>query len=78
MPILDLVAAEDLNADNSRRLFKALHELDERSRDIVERRWLSEDKVTLHELAGEYQISAERIRQIEKSALKKLKLSVAA
>jgi RNA polymerase sigma-32 factor len=74
----DLVAAEDSSADHSRRLFEGLRELDERSRDIVERRWLSEDKVTLHDLADEYEVSAERIRQIEKSALKKLKLSVAA
>jgi len=74
----ELVAAEDTSADHSRRLFEALSGLDERSRDIVERRWLSEDKVTLHDLADEYEVSAERIRQIEKSALNKLKLSVAA
>jgi RNA polymerase sigma-32 factor len=74
----ELIAAEDTSADHSRRLFEALSGLDERSRDIVERRWLSEDKVTLHDLADEYEVSAERIRQIEKSALNKLKLSVAA
>ena len=74
----ELVAAEDTSADHSRRLFEALSGLDERSRDIVERRWLSEDKVTLHDLADEYEVSAERIRQIEKSALNKLKLSIAA
>ena len=74
----ELVAAEDTSADHSRRLFEALSGLDERSRDIVERRWLSEDKVTLHDLADEYEVSAERIRQIKKSALNKLKLSVAA
>ena len=74
----ELLAAQDSEADHSRRLFAALRELDDRSKDIVERRWLNEDKVTLHDLADEYQVSAERIRQIEKSALKKLKLSVAA
>ena len=74
----ELVAAEDTSADHSRRLFEALSGLDERSRDIVERRWLSEDKVTLHDLADEYEVSAERIRQLEKSALYKLLLSVAA
>jgi len=74
----ELVAEEDLERDLSQRLGAALHELDDRSRDIVQRRWLSEDKVTLQDLAEEYQVSAERIRQIEKNALKKLKLSVAA
>lgn len=47
--------------------------LDDRSRTILERRWLSDEKSTLHELAGEYGVSAERIRQIEKAAMKKLK-----
>jgi len=74
----DLVAAEDEELANSARLAHALSELDQRSREIVERRWLTEDKETLHELADEYGVSAERIRQIEKSALKKLKLAVAA
>ena len=50
-----------------------MEELDERSRAIVQRRWLSDNKATLHELADEYQVSAERIRQIEKNAMKKLK-----
>ena len=52
--------------------------LDERSRDIVERRWLTDDKATLHELAAEYGVSAERIRQLEKNAMKKLKKAMAA
>ena len=55
------------------RLAEALENLDSRSRDIVQRRWLSEDKPTLHELAAEYSISAERIRQLENNAIKKLK-----
>ncbi len=59
-------------------LGSAMGELDERSRAIVQRRWLSENKATLHELADEYQVSAERIRQIEKNAMKKLKGNILA
>jgi RNA polymerase sigma-32 factor len=63
---------------SSARLKHALATLDERSRTIVERRWLVEDrKATLHELAAEYSVSAERIRQIEGNALKKLKAAMA-
>jgi RNA polymerase sigma-32 factor len=59
---------------STRRLHSALATLDPRSRTIVERRWLGGDeKATLHELAAEYSVSAERIRQIEATALKKLK-----
>ncbi len=54
-------------------LNNALCELDERSRDIVKQRWLSENKATLHQLADQYQVSAERIRQLENKAMKKLK-----
>jgi RNA polymerase sigma-32 factor len=54
----------------------ALTTLDERSRNIVESRWLSERKQTLHELAAEYGVSAERIRQIEANAMKKLRLAM--
>ena len=66
--------------DSSTRLRSALGRLDARSRDIVERRWMSEDnKATLHQLARKYGVSAERIRQIESSALGKLRgLMVAA
>src|SRR3989440_8393286 len=56
----------------------ALSRLDARSRDIVEKRWMSEDKATLHQLAAQYGVSAERIRQIESSALGKLRALVAA
>lgn len=56
----------------------ALATLDPRSYDIVTRRWLAEEKATLHELAAEYQVSAERIRQLEQNAMKKLKLALAA
>jgi len=55
------------------QLTAALGTLNDRSRDIVERRWLAEEKSTLNELAAKYQVSAERIRQIESSAMKKLK-----
>ena len=57
-------------------LTEAIGELDERSRSIVERRWLNEEKSTLHELAAEYGVSAERIRQIEASAIKKLRAAM--
>ena len=60
-------------SDSSLRLRSALDRLDERSRDILERRWMREDKATLHELAGQYGVSAERIRQIEANALGKLR-----
>ncbi len=59
------------------QLFSALTLLDERSQDIVKRRWLQDKKPTLHELADEYSVSAERIRQIEKNAMKKLKKAIA-
>jgi RNA polymerase sigma-32 factor len=63
---------------SSVRLKHALATLDARSRTIVERRWLvDEGKATLHELAAEYDVSAERIRQIESAALKKLKAAMA-
>ncbi|AGI27081.1 RNA polymerase sigma factor RpoH [Candidatus Portiera aleyrodidarum] len=56
-----------------RRLYVALNKLDERVRDILKQRWLNEQKATLHELASIYGVSAERIRQLEKSAIKKIK-----
>jgi RNA polymerase sigma-32 factor len=64
--------------DSSDRLRGALQRLDARSRDIVQRRWMVDDKATLHELAGKYGVSAERIRQIESSALGKLRGLMAA
>jgi len=65
--------------DSATRLKGALARLDARSRDIVERRWMSDDnKATLHQLAGKYGVSAERIRQIESSALGKLRGLMAA
>ena len=59
-------------------LYDALDALDQRSRDILQRRWLNESKETLHELADEYGVSAERIRQIEAAAMKKLRSALAA
>ena len=63
----------DFGDDSTRRLQLALKELDERSRDILQRRWLTDDKATLHDLADVYGVSAERIRQLEKNAMKKLR-----
>ena len=62
--------------DSTDRLHGALSRLDERSRDIVQRRWMSEDKATLHQLADKYGVSAERIRQIETAAMKKLRKAI--
>jgi RNA polymerase sigma-32 factor len=58
------------------QLHLAMSELDDRSQDILKSRWLSEDKLTLHELAGKYEVSAERIRQLEKAAMKKIKACI--
>ena len=67
------------SAENQRNdLYRALEELDPRSRDILQRRWLTESKETLHDLAAEYGVSAERIRQIESAAMKKLRGTMAA
>lgn len=67
------VEAENWEADQQEKLAAALQALDERARTIVMRRWLAEGKSTLHELADEFGVSAERIRQIEASAIRKLK-----
>ena len=58
---------------NVNSLEKALEKLDDRSRVILQRRWLNDDKATLHDLAAEYGVSAERIRQLEKNAMNKVK-----
>lgn len=72
-PSLQLEQVDYTDYQNQ-RLANALATLDERSRDIVSQRWLNDDgKVTLHTLADQYQVSAERIRQIESNAMKKLK-----
>ena len=63
----------DWSDSASSSLLSGLDELDERSRDILYQRWRAEEKATLHELAAKYQVSAERIRQLEKNAMNKLK-----
>ena len=73
-----LVEAAEFAEDGAARLHVALTDLDGRSRDILERRWLVDDKATLHELAAEYDVSAERIRQLEANALKKLRTALVA
>ena len=74
--VLDRRASDDLQGSG---LERALATLDDRSRKIVQARWLSEEGgATLHELAAEYGVSAERIRQIEAAAMKKMKLALAA
>lgn len=64
---------DDWDEQATARLSEALERLDPRSRDIVQRRWLDDNKSTLHELAAEYKLSAERIRQLENNAMKKLR-----
>ena len=71
------VEAADFNEDATTRMTAALNILDDRARRIIEARWLTDDKMTLHELADEYGISAERIRQLEANAIKKLRNAMA-
>jgi len=68
-----LVEDTDWHDDATSRMTDALEDLDERSRDILESRWLTDRKQTLHQLADKYGVSAERIRQIEANAIKKLR-----
>ena len=74
----DLLAEQDHQERSSRQLGSALMALDDRSRDILERRWLADQKATLQDLADEYGVSAERIRQLENNAIKKLRNAIAA
>ena len=69
-----VVEASNFEQVQRQRLAAALKNLDGRSREIVQRRWLSEKKATLRELADQFGISAERVRQLEQNALKKLRL----
>ncbi|MGB7932481.1 MAG: RNA polymerase sigma factor RpoH [Gammaproteobacteria bacterium] len=69
---------DDWQDSNTGSLREALSRLDERSRVIVEARWLTDNKATLHELAARFDVSAERIRQLEKNAIGKLKKAMAA
>jgi RNA polymerase sigma-32 factor len=68
----------DWDEHNNNRLHQALETLDERSQDIVKQRWLTDKKSTLHELADKYNVSAERIRQLESNAMKKMKSTLMA
>ncbi len=70
------IEGEDWEGWQEQALAESLAALDARSRDILQRRWLNEPKATLHTLADEYGVSAERIRQLEKNALKKLRESL--
>lgn len=71
-----LIEYQDNLEHNESDLSSALEELDERSRDILQQRWLNDKKATLHDLAAKYNVSAERIRQLEQQAMTKLKSSI--
>ena len=68
-----LVEQQDAISSQQQQLFAAMEQLDERSRAILQARWLSDSKTTLQDLAKEYGVSAERIRQVEKSAMNKIR-----
>ena len=72
------VESSEWQESSEQQLYLALDDLDERSRDILAQRWLAENKATLHELADKYGVSAERIRQLEQNAMKKLRAAIAA
>ena len=72
------VESNDWQQSSEERLHDALAGLDERSRDILSQRWLADEKATLHDLAARYNVSAERIRQLEQTAMKKLRAAMAA
>jgi RNA polymerase sigma-32 factor len=71
------VERNEWNETTSADLAEAIEDLDARSRDIVKSRWMTENKATLHELAARYRVSAERIRQIEENAIRKLRTLMA-
>jgi len=71
-----LVEKADWTDDATERMTAAMKDLDERSRDILQSRWLTDNKMTLHELADRYGVSAERIRQVEANAIKKLRTAI--
>jgi RNA polymerase sigma-32 factor len=68
-----LAEQSDWSDNQEARLYTALKDLDDRSRDILQQRWLTETKSTLHQLADKYEVSVERIRQLENNAIKKLR-----
>ena len=69
----EAIEAQDWEEHHQNLLFDGIENLDDRSRDIIQSRWLMDPKITLQELADKYGVSAERIRQLENAALKKLK-----
>tara|TARA_A100000164_G_scaffold189301_1_gene168002 strand:- start:2484 stop:3338 length:855 start_codon:yes stop_codon:yes gene_type:complete len=73
---LEIVEKEDFARDQINQLQSAISDLDERSQLILKERWLTDDKPTLHDLADKYGISAERIRQIEKKAMEKIRTNI--
>lgn len=68
-----LIEFEDSSTDAHDRLHMALEQLDERSREILQARWLGDQKTTLHDLADQFGVSAERIRQLEQNAMRKIR-----
>lgn len=66
----------DWEENTTTALQSAMGQLDDRSRDILNQRWLADQKATLHDLAAQYNISAERVRQIEKNAMDKIKAAM--
>ncbi len=73
---MEIVEKEDFARDQINQLQNAISDLDERSQLILKERWLTDDKPTLHDLADKYGISAERIRQIEKKAMEKIRTNI--
>lgn len=73
----EIIETAQLDNESTEALSHALSQLDDRSKNIIAKRWLAEDKATLHELAAEHSVSAERIRQIENNAMKKLREAIA-
>jgi RNA polymerase sigma-32 factor len=72
----ELIEKTDWNDDATSRMSEAMKDLDERSQDILQSRWLTDNKMTLHDLADRYGVSAERIRQLEANAIKKLRTAI--
>jgi RNA polymerase sigma-32 factor len=74
----EIIETAQLDEESTNSLHTAIALLDDRSKDIIAKRWLAEEKATLHELAAEHSVSAERIRQIENNAMKKLRVAITA
>jgi RNA polymerase sigma-32 factor len=73
---LSLLEKSSYEVDSTEQLHRALEQLDERSREILQQRWLNEKKATLHDLADKYGVSAERVRQLESNAMKKIRAAI--